>query len=116
VPDSLSGDPLKSELGSPLADDPDAMLSKWKKFEPAPISRSEGSVVYYNANSGSRTAADPAPVQSPTWKQWLLPGGLTLAGALLLGLAVYAWRAVSARRAALASELASRYVIPANRR
>jgi len=116
VPDSLGGDPLKSDLGVPLADNPDEMLSKWKQFEPAPLSRSEGSVVYYNANTSSRAADEPTSVQTPAWKQWLLPGGLTLAGAFVLGLALFAWRTVSARRAALASEMASRYILPANRR
>lgn len=116
APGALTFDPLTGEKESPLATDPQDMLAQWKTFQPTPLPTEEGAIVFHDSTAGMRGASGSATAVSP-WKKWLLPGGIGLAGAILIAGCVGAWRIMVRRRAMQTAEITSRFLpLPGSRK
>ena len=108
APGALSLDPVTGQNRSSLFKDSDETLAEWKSFKQAPLPTEEGEVIFQDPMVGMRANRAPAETDAP-WKQWMLPGGLALAAAVVLGAGLAAWRIMAARRATHAADITSRY-------
>lgn len=108
APGALGVDPLTGEKESPLSTDPQEVLAQWKSFQPTPLPTEEGAIVFLDPTAGVRGTG--GAVTTPPWKKWLLPGGLVLAGAVVLAGCLGVWRIMVRRRAAQTAEITSRFL------